>query len=577
MSIQPSPRIEDHKTNTPSDDEKLPVEEKEGGTQSEVAQDGLRKVEAVTVVWSSNAIKAAYGCIYLVFFVNSLQQQTSNNLTVYVTSAFASHPLVATTSIVSSIIGGVSALPVARMMDVWGRAEGFLVMTAIATIGLIMMAACKNVETYAAAQVFYWVGMNGMNGVLEIFIADTSKLKNRGLMWGFSTTPFIATTFAGPAIAERFLEYGSWRWSFGVFAIITPIIAVPIAGLLLWHQRKATNLRLLSLERTRKPLAESLKHYLVEWDVFGMILVCAGFSLFLLPFSLATAQARTWQSGDIIAMIVIGVLLLVAFAFYEKYWSPRSFIPFALLKDRTVAGACILSGLFWFSFYCWDGYFYSYVQVVWGLSVKDTGYVSNANSIVSCFWAVVVGYIIRRTGRFKYLALAAVPLNILAAGLMIYFRQPSVAIGYVVMCQVLVALAGGTLTICEQIAVMAADSASHGTYAVSIALLTLASYIGSAIGSSVSGAIWTNTFPKALRDALPVDEKDLTDTIYGSIVTQLSFPLGTPERDAIIEAYGVAQKRMCIAAAVSLVGAFGAVLMWRDIRLHDIEAKGRVV
>ncbi|EIN06039.1 MFS general substrate transporter [Punctularia strigosozonata HHB-11173 SS5] len=582
MSSQFHDENKDPKVYDRSDDEKSIVNEKDAEAQSvvsEEAQDGLKKVEAITAVWSNNAIITAYGCIFLVYFVNSLQQQTNNNLTAYVTSSFASHPLVATTSIVSSIVGGVTRLPIAKMLDVWGRAEGFLVMTVIATIGrcLIMMAACKNVETYAAAQVFYWVGMNGMNGVLDIFIADTSKLKNRGLMWGFASTPYIATTFAGPAIAQRFLDHSSWQWSFGAFSIITPAIAMPIASLLLWHQRKAIKLGILKREQTKRTLTESIKHFCIEWDVFGMILICAGWSLFLLPFSLATSQANKWQSGNIIAMIVVGGLCIIAFAIYERYWSPKSFIPFDLLKDRTVAGACLLAGILFFGFYCWDGYFYSYLQVVWGLSVKDAGYVSNTYSIGSCFWSVVVGYVIRRTGRFKHIALAAVPLNILGAGLMIHFRQPDVRIGYVVMCQIFIAFAGGTLVICEEIAVMAADSASHSTYAVSLALLTLASDVGGAIGSSVSGAIWTNTFPKALRDALPASEKNLTDSIYASIVTQLSYPFGSPERDAINHAYGVAQKQMCIAATVVLVGAVGAVLMWRDIRLHDIKAKGRVV
>ncbi|CAL3967788.1 unnamed protein product, partial [Diplocarpon coronariae] len=38
------------------------------------------------------------------------------------------------------------------LLDLWGRAEGFALMTVIATIGLLLMAVCRNVETYAAAQ-----------------------------------------------------------------------------------------------------------------------------------------------------------------------------------------------------------------------------------------------------------------------------------------------------------------------------------------------------------------------------------------------------------------------------------------
>ena len=87
-----------------------------------------------------------------------MQQGMSNQLLPYVTSSFQAHSLTATTSIMSSIIGGLSKLVLAKILDIWGRPQGFAIMTGFLTIGLIMMAACRNVETYAAAQVFYWVG-----------------------------------------------------------------------------------------------------------------------------------------------------------------------------------------------------------------------------------------------------------------------------------------------------------------------------------------------------------------------------------------------------------------------------------
>lgn len=76
----------------------------------------------------------------------------------YVTSAFGRHGLLGATGVVSSIVGGLIKLPLAKVIDIWGRPQGYLLMIIVLTIGLIMMAACENVETYAAAQVFYWVG-----------------------------------------------------------------------------------------------------------------------------------------------------------------------------------------------------------------------------------------------------------------------------------------------------------------------------------------------------------------------------------------------------------------------------------
>lgn len=76
----------------------------------------------------------------------------------YVTSAFRQHSLTAATGIMAHLLGGLLKLPLAKILDIWGRPQGFVFTTFILTVGLVMMAACQNVQTFAAAQVFYWVG-----------------------------------------------------------------------------------------------------------------------------------------------------------------------------------------------------------------------------------------------------------------------------------------------------------------------------------------------------------------------------------------------------------------------------------
>lgn len=44
-------------------------------------------------------------------------------------------------------------IPISKILDVWGRAEGFLIMTTFATLGLILMATCNDIYTFCAADV----------------------------------------------------------------------------------------------------------------------------------------------------------------------------------------------------------------------------------------------------------------------------------------------------------------------------------------------------------------------------------------------------------------------------------------
>lgn len=68
------------------------------------------------------------------------------------------HSMTGTTGIMSSIIAGLSKLPLAKIIDIWGRPQGIALMTFFWVIGFVMMAATTNVEMYAAAQVFSLVG-----------------------------------------------------------------------------------------------------------------------------------------------------------------------------------------------------------------------------------------------------------------------------------------------------------------------------------------------------------------------------------------------------------------------------------
>lgn len=80
--------------------------------------------------------------------------ETSENTHAKASSSdFSAHSLIPVIGIVSGIMSGVLKLPIAKLLDLWGRAEGFAFMTLIGTIGLLLMAVCRNVETYAVAQV----------------------------------------------------------------------------------------------------------------------------------------------------------------------------------------------------------------------------------------------------------------------------------------------------------------------------------------------------------------------------------------------------------------------------------------
>lgn len=560
-----------HTTTKPDDTQRIGADNIDGD-----AQRGVQRMQALATVWTRSNLIAAYTFIWLIYSVVSLEEVIVRALTPYVTSDFSLHSLTAATNIMAYIIGGLTKIPLAKILDTWGRPQGMALCLVIWVVGFVMMAACNNVETYAAAQVFSAVGSQGVSYCMTVFVSDTSALRNRGLMLAFATSPYIFTTFAGGPASESVLsgDGPGWRWGFGIFTIIIPVVVTPLVLVFWYNQHKAEKKGLISATRGSVTFA-ALKKYAVEVDLFGCLLLASGMALFLLPFSLWSYQRNGWESPMIIGMITSGAILLILFVLWEKYLAPKTFIPFELLADRTVLGG---SFMFIFNFAgssIATPYFYSMLQVVWDLNVTQASYISSIFRVGQCLFSIFVGIAIRWSGGFKWLAMyVGMPLNLLGVGLKIYARQPDKSIGIIAVSEIFTAFAGGCLVICGELAMMAPSDHQH--VAVILAILNLVSSIGSAIGNTIATTIWTREFHNKLVQYTP--EGTDVAAIYASLRTQLSYEVGSPVRDGINTAYGETQRLLVITALCFLAVAYGFILIWKDLNVKIMkQVKGRVV
>jgi hypothetical protein len=70
---------------------------------------------------------------------------------------------------------------------------------------------------------------------------------------------------------------------------------------------------------------------------------------------------------------------------------------------------------------------------------------------------------------------------------------------------------------------------------------------------------------------LPDSSKDRAVAIYADLIIQLWYAVGTPERDATIAGYGVAQKYMAIATTAVLPVVIIHILFWRHLQLRNVK------
>lgn len=76
----------------------------------------------------------------------------------------------------------------------------------------------------------------------------------------------MITAFAGSKAAEGFLKNVNWRWGFGCFAIIVPVVTFPLFVLLKTNLRKAEQQGLIVREKSDKSLLQRAWAGLVAFD-----------------------------------------------------------------------------------------------------------------------------------------------------------------------------------------------------------------------------------------------------------------------------------------------------------------------
>lgn len=504
----------------------------------------------------------------------SFASSTSGTLAPYVTSAFQKHSLTALTSVIASVIAGIWKLPYAKIMNIWGRPFALCLGVSCYVLGLILMASCNGVKAYCAAQTFFYTGYNSIDFSMTVFIADTSKLKNRGFFIGYAASPWLITTWVyGYAVNSVIKPDGiGWRWCFGIFSIIAPLVCAPLIIMFFLNQAKARRQGLIPDRPNRGSFGQTVFYYLREFDVVGLLLLAAGLAIFLLAFNLYSLQENTWHSPLIICFLVFGGLFIIAFGVWEKFGAPVTFIPWPLLRNRTVIFTYTMAGSLYVGWYVWDSYFYSLLRVMFNLSVPHATYVANIYTVGSCFICLVYGVALRHYGKLKmYSLFLGVPLTMLGVGLMIKFRQPDENIGYIVMCMIFIAFGGGVLVTSEQTTLMAVSKQQDFPALLAVEAMLIA--IGSGIGQTIAGAIWTGVFPVRLMANLPADAMEKFADIYGNIDMQTSYAVGSPTRDAINLSYGQTQRFMLIAAVCVYCITLFSVAMWQNVDVKRMKQR----
>ncbi len=317
-------------------DDSAEVQSMSNASTANLPQAGVIKAEAAKAV-AGHWIYVAWLGIALVSYCYGLD---NNTLYAYLQAAatrFEAQPLYSSISVVQQVLIGVIKLPVAKFSDVIGRAEAYTISVTLYVLGFIIIASSQSLGAVFAGVVFQAMGNTGTQIMQQIVLADWVPAQWRGFAIGIVSYPYIINFAIAPRIVGALCPFATcptsngWRWGAGMFTIMLPIAASPIIMVLALSQRRVKQQHVVRNEQALSPvkgssLRERLWNLTKDFDVPGLVLIIAGWLLILLPLQLHAYAPNDWDTGYIIAMLVVGGVCLVAVGIWEGFFSPRPII-----------------------------------------------------------------------------------------------------------------------------------------------------------------------------------------------------------------------------------------------------------
>ncbi|KAF5012339.1 hypothetical protein FDECE_1566 [Fusarium decemcellulare] len=535
--------------------------------------------EALRKLWTPKALGAAIACLLVMNFFMNLTVYTQNVYEPYATSHFDGHSLLTTGSIINGIVRIVSYPLLAKLADHFGRPQGFAGAALSMALGNVMFAACKNVDTFLAGGIFDSFGDTWWNITQQIFVADVTSLVNRGILFTLpESLSAIPTLYAGTYLGEHMLLSSSWRWGYGMWAIVLPVTAIPTISIMLWMGRRAKNIGLITEKLSLLHGAPSgaigkARHIFTQLDIIGALLLIGGLAMTLLPMTIAGRNnTDRWEKPSSIVLLIIGVLTFIGFLVWDGKFASNPIIPYRTIRERNVIVACASVIIIAMSDSIYRPFLSSFLQVAGHYSPGAATRVDNAQRVAYNIGALFSGICLKYVKHTKPFIMLGVVLIILASGLPIYLtnisgthiaNEPAF-----ITSKSLLGVGRGLAQVALQVSLQAVLTNEQIAVATAVYLSSLG--FGSNLGVTVSGAIWNSLLPRKLNANFGAEEGQ---KIFGSIVVAQNYTVGSTERNAIDKCYRQTQQTLAIGSVSVSAVLLGLVYLAQNVKLGEEDDK----
>ena len=252
-----------------------------------------------------------------------------------------------------------------RMFQIGLIAFGLCSLAAAFSTSMTMLIACRALMGVAGAMI--------LPQTLSIIRATFTNPKARGQAIGIWAGIFVLGYGIGPLVGGILLEHFEWR---SVFFLNIPVAIIILAGGYFFIQE--------SRDRSTPRL-----------DPIGVILSITGLSA--LVYGIIKVGEMGWTEGSVITSLIIGIIILVIFAWWEKR-SDHPMLPMRFFKNMSFTGANVAMTLVSFGAISLLFFLSQFFQSVQGYIPLDAAWRMLPTAVLSLVASIVAIQIARAVG-----------------------------------------------------------------------------------------------------------------------------------------------------------------------------------
>jgi MFS family permease len=452
------------------------------------------------------------------------------------------------------LLASTVAVPIwGKLSDIYGRRIFFLGGMVLFLIGSALSGISQDMTQLIIFRAIQGLGAGALMPIAQAILADIFPPAERGKWMGLFMAVFGLATILGPVLGGWLTDNGPtlgtwiteasrWRWVFyvnlpvGIIALITAGATIP-------------------------SIVSHVKHKI---DYIGSTLLIAWTVPLLLALTWGGNQ-YAWDSWQVIALFAGAAVMLILFFVRElnaaePIISPRLFKS-SIFSISTLATFFVAAGMFGAIYFL--PYFTQYVM---GDTATNSGEILTPMMVGFMVSSIIAGQVLSRTGKYKIMALVGFVVAIIGMGLLAHMNINTTNSGLAINMIVTGLGIGVSMSLFTIIVQNAFPAQKMGEVTAS---LTFFRSMGSTIGLSIFGAIFTNALtaniksnmPAALKKLIPVDQlTNIGQTQGGSSSLQGKFAELGPQGMALYEQLMHAIK-VSFASSIAEVFLIGAILM----------------